>query len=135
MHLPGFLFFFNFGDRSISVTPSESHTDKEGYLVDLAAGVATISSSDSVPAKGVILRGADTTDGKDKIGHLGSLFKPVPLRAGGTITALQEVQQGGDGRVVADAGSGDRLIVGVALGDAVAGDLFQALVHTPVPRN
>lgn len=122
------------GNAIIPQTPSASHVDKEGYLVDLAAGVATISTSATTPAKGVILEGAPTT-GKSSIGILGGLAGAYRLRAGGNITAGAEVQQHTDGTVVTDAGSGARVIVGVALEDAVTGQLFRAVIHKGVARS
>lgn len=122
------------GNAIIAFTPSATHVDMEGYLVDLAASVATISSSASVPAKGVILEGQATT-GKSSIGILGALSGTVGLRAGGAITKGAEVQQHTDGTVITDAGAGARVIVGVALEDAVAGQLFEAAAHKPVARS
>jgi hypothetical protein len=123
------------GNAIVPFTPSATQVDKEGYLVDLASNVATISSSASVPAKGVILEGQDIT-GISSIGVLGGLAAPVRLRAGGTIAKGAEVQQNTNGTVVTDAGNGNaRLIVGVALEAAVAGQLFDAVTHTPVARS
>lgn len=122
------------GNGIVPFTPSATHADKEGYLVDLALEVATISSSASVPAKGVILEGAPTT-GKSAIGILGVLSGTVGLRASGTIAKGAEVQQAADGTVVTDAGSGARVIVGVALEAAVSGQLFEAAAHKPVARS
>lgn len=122
------------GNAIIPFTPSASQEDMEGYLVDLAGDTATISSSSSVPAKGVILEGQDTT-GVSSIGILGGLAAPVHLRAGGTIAKGAELQQNTDGTVLTDAGSGNaRLIVGIALEAAVAGQLFEAVTHTPIAR-
>jgi hypothetical protein len=122
------------GNAIIPFTPSASHQDKEGYLVDLAGNTATISSSTSVPAKGVILEGQPTT-GVSSIGILGGLAAPVRLRAGGTIAKGAEVQQKNDGTVITDAGTGARLIVGIALEAAVSGQLFDAVAHTPIARS
>ena len=123
------------GNAIIPFTPSASQEDMEGYLVDLAGDTATISSSASVPAKGVILEGQDTT-GVSSIGILGGLAAPVRLRAGGTIAKGAEVQQNTDGTVLTDAGNGNaRLIVGVALEAAVVGQLFDAVSHKPVARS
>lgn len=122
------------GNAIVAFTPSASQIDKEGYLVDLAGNVATISSSASVPAKGVILEGKDIT-GVSSIGILGGLAAPVRLRASGNIAKGAEVQQAADGTVLTDAGNGNaRLIVGVALEAAVAGQIFDAVVHKPVAR-
>jgi hypothetical protein len=123
------------GNAIVPFTPSASQEDKEGYLVDLAGNVATISASASVPAKGVILEGQNTT-GVSSIGILGGLAAPVRLRAGGTIAKGAELQQNNDGTVLTDAGAGNaRLIVGIALEAAVAGQLFDAVTHTPISRS
>jgi len=121
------------GNAIVPFTPSADQSDMEGYLVDLAGDVATISSSAAVPAKGVILEGQKTTN-VSSIGILGGLAAPVRLRASGAIAKGAEVQQAADGSVVTDAGAGARLIVGVALEAAVAGQLFDAVVHKPVAR-
>lgn len=115
-------------------TPSATHVDKEGYLVDLAAGVATISSSASTPAKGVILEGQATT-GQSSVGILGAIPGFARLRASGTIAQDAEVQQAADGTVVTDALSGARVIVGQALEAAVSGQLFRAATCKPVARS
>jgi hypothetical protein len=123
------------GNAIIPFTPSASQEDMEGYLVDLAGDTATISSSASLPAKGVILEGQDTT-GVSSIGILGGIAAPVRLRAGGSIAKGAEVQQNTDGTVLTDAGNGNaRLIVGVALEDAVSGQLFDAVAHKPIARS
>ena len=123
------------GNAIVPFTPSASQEDMEGYLVDLAGDTATISSSASVPAKGVILEGQDVS-GISSIGIIGGLAAPVRLRAGGTIAKGAEVQQNNDGTVLTDAGSGNaRLIVGVALEAAVTGQLFDAVTHTPIARS
>jgi hypothetical protein len=122
------------GNPVVPFTPSATHVDKEGYLVDLAGETATISSSASTPVKGVILEGK-ATSGKSSIGILGILPAPVRARASGTITKGAEVQQAADGTVVTDAGSGARVIVGVALEDAVSGQLFECALHKPVARS
>jgi hypothetical protein len=122
------------GNAIVPFTPSASQEDMEGYLVDLAGDTATISSSASVPAKGVILEGQETT-GVSSIGILGGIAAPVRLRAGGTIAKGAEIQQNTDGTLITDAGSGARLIVGVALEAAVAGQLFDAVTHTPIARS
>src|SRR4051812_7698796 len=115
------------GNAIVPFTPSATHVDKEGYLVDLAGDTATISASASVPAKGVILEGKATT-GQSSIGILGGLAAPIRLRAGGTIAKGAEVQQNTNGTVLTDAGNGNaRLIVGVALEAAVTGQLFDAV--------
>ena len=116
----------------IPQTPSATHASKEGYLVDLAAGVATISSSATVPADGVILEGQATT-GQSSIGILGALSGTVRLKTSGVIAAGARVQQAADGTVVTDAGPGNaRVVVGVALEAAVSGDLIEVATFAPM---
>lgn len=122
------------GNAIVPFTPSASQAGLEGYLVDLAGDVATVSASAAVPAKGVILDGQDVND-QSSIGILGGLAAPVKLRAGGNIAKGAEVQQNNDGTVITDAGNGNaRLIVGVALEAAIAGQLFSAVTHKPIAR-
>lgn len=117
----------------IAQTPSATHVDKEGYLVTMASGTATISSSATVPATGVILEGR-TTAGKSSIGILGCLSGLVRLKCSGTIAEGARVQQHTDGSVVTDAGTGARVVVGVLVqpGGAVSGDLALVAPITPL---
>lgn len=114
----------------IPQTPSVTHVSKEGYLVDLADGTATISSSATVPAKGVILEGQATT-GEDSIGILGALAGTVRLKTSGAITKGAQVCQAADGTIVTDAGSGARVAVGIALETGASGDLIEVATFTP----
>ena len=120
------------GNAIIPQTPSATHVSKEGYLVDLAAGTATISTSATVPADGVILEGQATT-GQSSIGILGALAGTVRLKASGTIAAGARVIQAADGTVVSDSGPGNaRVVVGVALEAAVSGDLVEVATMAPM---
>lgn len=120
------------GNAILPFTPSADHTDKEGYLVGLAVETATISASATVPAKGVILDGRPTT-GKSSIGILGALAAPIRMRASGAITKGDRVMQAADGTVVTDAGPGTaRVVVGIALEAAVAGQLFEVAALAPM---
>lgn len=122
------------GNSIIPFTPSADHTGKEGFLVNLAGEIATISASATVPVTGVILEGRPVA-GKSAIGILGGLPAPIRMIASGVIAKGAEVQQAADGSVVTDAGNGNaRLIVGVALEAAVAGQLFQVASCKPVAR-
>jgi hypothetical protein len=120
------------GNAILPFTPSATHVDKEGYLVTLAVETATISASATVPATGVILDGRPTT-GKSSIGILGALAGPIRMRASGTITKGDRLQQAADGTVVTDVGAGTgRVVVGVALEAAVTGQLFEVASLTPM---
>jgi hypothetical protein len=116
----------------IQQTPSATHVDKEGYLVTMSAGTATISSSATVPATGVILEGNATT-GKSSIGILGALPGTVRMKTSGAIVEGARVQQAADGTIVTDAGSGGRVVVGILVepGGAASGDLAEVAPITP----
>jgi hypothetical protein len=120
------------GNAILPFTPSADHSGKEGYLVTLAVETATISASATVPAEGVILDGRPTT-GKSAIGILGGLAAPIRMLASGAIVKGDRVQQAADGSVVTDAGPGTaRVVVGLALEAAVAGQLFEVASFTPM---
>lgn len=100
-------------------------TGKEGYLVADNAGALTVNASSTVPAVAVVLDGLPP----GRPTSLGTLGKtpPVRLRAGGNITQFSRLVQNAAGQVVTDPGPGNaRVIVGLALEAAAAGDFFLA---------
>lgn len=121
--------------RAVAVlgfTPSADHTGKGGYLVGLAGDVATISASATVPAEGVILDGNDV-DAESSIGILGTLAGTVRLKTSGAIAKGARVMQAADGTIVTDAGPGTaRVVVGIALEAADAGDLIEVATFAPM---
>lgn len=122
----------------VPATPAADQRDKEGYLVGLSSvsGVltATISSSATTPVEGVILDGQNTTS-KSSIGLPGALGGTVRLKLSGSVSAGDYLTQAADGTVVTDAGSGSRVIVGIALEDGVSGDLVEAVFLPPRPAS
>ena len=126
-------------DGILPQTPAADYSAKKGYLVNLAGGTATISSSATTPAKGVILEGNDTATGyaneKVAIAILGNVCGSVPMRASGVITAGDAVQQAADGTVVTDAGNGNnRVIVGIAAESGVIGENIEVFPIGPIAR-
>lgn len=119
----------------IPQTPAADYSAKRGYLVNLAAGTATISTSATVVAKGVIVEGNPTTAGyateQVSVAILGAVKGTVPMRAGGTIAAGAWVQQSTDGTVVTDAGTGARVLVGVAVTGGAAGENIEVAPLSP----
>jgi hypothetical protein len=108
------------------------YTGKEGYLVKSAAGVDAINDSLTVPAFGVILDG-DLAARNSSVGILGALSGTVRLKAGGAIKQFDRLIQKADGTVLTDPGVGTaRVVVGVAMEDAAAGDLLEAATLAPV---
>ncbi len=115
----------------VAMTPTADHTALKGYLVANSGGNAAVNTSTTVPALGVILDGEPTT-GKDAIALLGGNHGTVKLKAGGAITAFAKLQQKNDGTVIVDAGTGARVIVGLALEAAALNEIFEAMVIFPV---
>jgi hypothetical protein len=124
-------------DGLVSLTPAADYTAKRGYLVTHASGVATLSASATVRAKGVIVEPNRTAAGyaseKVTVALLGATNGTVRMCAGGAITAGDWVQQDSDGQVLTDAGSGGRVIVGQALETGVSGDLIEVAPCSPTP--
>ena len=118
----------------IALTPSADQREKKGYLVAIASDTATIisSSTTTVAAKGVILDG-ENTDGKSSVAILGCT-PPVKMKAGGSITKGDYVSQNTDGSVITDPGTGSRVTVGIALEDAVSGELFEVAPLVPIAK-
>lgn len=110
----------------IPLTPAADYTTKRGYLVTFSGETATVSSSATTIAAGVIVEPNDTSAGyaSEKVGVaiLGAFKGTVPMRLSGTVTKGALVIQSTDGTVVTDAGSGQRVVVGRALESGVTGE-------------
>lgn len=115
----------------IPLTPAADQSAKEGYLVDIASNTATVSSSATTPARGVIMDGSPTT-GKSHVGILGALKGTVRMKITGAVTKGDRLQQAADGSLVTDAAAGARVLVGVALESGVSGDLIEVATHAPL---
>lgn len=113
---------------------SDALTDfslSNGLLVSSAAGALTVSASATVPAVAICLDG----QGVNKQSNLQVLGCGAPVRmvADGVINAYDRVIQHNNGKVLTDSGPGNaRVIVGVALEAAVAGDYFIVAPIAPV---
>lgn len=125
--------------RGAAIVPAFGATDlsaKKGYLVTLglSSGVktATLSASATVPATGVVVDGS-ATSAESSIGILGSsIGGTVFMKTSGAIVYGARVQQAADGTIVTDAGTGARVVVGVAVESTVAsGDLIEVAAFTP----
>lgn len=105
-----------------------------GLLVKNNAGAPAVNDSATAPAFGVVLEGNIATR-QSSIGILGATG-PVRMKAGGAIGRFSQVQQAADGTIVTDAGAGNaRVIVGVALEAAAAGDLVLVQPWDPDVRS
>ncbi|HOW64873.1 MAG TPA: hypothetical protein P5186_19915 [Candidatus Paceibacterota bacterium] len=116
-------------------TPAADYSSSDGHLVDLSSGTATISTSATTPAKGIILEGNRSSAGYASetvsIGILGALTGTVRMRASGTIAKDALVQQSSNGTVITDAESGARVIVGVAMEDGISGENIEVAPIAP----
>ena len=114
-----------------------------GKTVTFSAGVPSVSASATVPATGIVLdarkrvvNNGTTTTYDNSILLLGpGVVVLAKISASATaISAGDELQQAADGTLTNDAGSGQRLIAGIAIQPAVAGDMARVLVFKPTPR-
>lgn len=106
---------------------------KEGYLIKFdGAGTHAVNDSATVPAVGVVLEG--NVAAKDSsVAILGAQSGQVRMVAGGAIFKGDRVMQKNDGTVVVDAGPGTaRVVVGVAMENAAAGDEFLVSPISPM---
>lgn len=119
----------------IALIPAADYSAKKGYLVNIASDTATVSSSASVIAKGVILEGNESTAGyateKVSVGILGALKGSVPMRLASAVTKGDHVAQHTDGTVKTDPATGERVVVGIALETGVAGENIEVAPITP----
>lgn len=118
-------------------TPAADYLTKKGYLVTLSGNTATLSASATVRARGVILEGNRSSAGyateEVTVGILGAVAGTVPMKLSGTVTKGDALQQHTDGTVITDAGSGSRVIVGIALESGVSGDIIEVAPQSPLP--
>lgn len=104
---------------------------KEGYLLKENSGALAVNDSTSAAARAVVING-EVAANDSTVGILGALSGTVRLKLSGTVTKYALLQQASDGTVVTDAGTGSRVLVGVALEGGVSGDLIE--VATLAPR-
>jgi hypothetical protein len=123
------------GNAIIPALGATTLVDKEGYTCTLgvvsSSLTATLGASATVPSTGVILEGV-VAAGLSSIGILGTLDGPVRLKTSGAIVAGARVQQAADGSIVTDAGTGARVVIGVAIESGASGDLIEVATFTPL---
>jgi len=114
-------------DHLISATAGGTLTDKEGYFVKQSSGTVIIVAAATDRPAGCVQAGAAS-------GSEISLALPgstVPVKLNGTVSKHQEIQVESDGSVIANAGSGARVVVGQMMEGGVAGDLKRAKLYDP----
>lgn len=116
---------------SISATAGGTLTDKEGYFVKQSSGTAIIVAAATDRPCGVVVAGA-ASGSEIELALPGSI---ALVKLNGTVSKLQEIQVESDGSVIANAGSGSRVIVGQMLEAGVSGDLKRALIYEPEPAS
>ncbi len=108
---------------------------KEGYLYKYSATyglviVASATAQSDLPSA-IVLDGYAGTVGQSSVLMPGVICF-IDQKASGTIARWQYCQQAADGTVIADAGSGNRMLVGIANAAAVTGDRFEMGVIAPI---
>lgn len=120
---------------TIKATTAADYSDKEGYGVTLGvtsgALTATVSASATAPIEGIISEAGTVAQGVS-VCIPGSEPGGIHVKLSGTVTAGDKLQQAADGTFVTDAGTGARVVVGIALESGVSGDLIEMLMQTPV---
>lgn len=119
----------------IKATPAADYSAHEGYGMTLStvSGVltATVSASATVVIKGIVTEAGTVAQGVS-LAVPGSAPGGTAVKLSGTVAAGAFIQQAADGTFVTDAGTGARVIVGIALESGVSGDLIEAILQTPV---
>jgi hypothetical protein len=112
----------------ISVTPNETHVDKEGLAVKPSSGkAALVTAATDIPI-GVIVAGQATT-GRSTVALPGSIAQVL---LAGTVAENALLQTDGNAAFVTNAGSGNRVIFAIARQAGISGDLIEALIISPV---
>jgi hypothetical protein len=115
----------------IRCTPAADYTEKEGYGVTIAAGVATLSASATVPVEGIILEGGTVAQGIT-VAIPGCFAGGLDVKLSGSVDQHAKIVQAADGTFVTDPGSGARVQIGLLNAAGVSGDLQEALPQTPL---
>jgi hypothetical protein len=118
----------------VRLVPAADYTNYEGYGVTIAAGIATLNASTTVPNDGVIIEGGTVGQGVG-VALLGNFEGgcDVKLSGAGPFAQGTKLVQAADGSFIIDPGTGtNRVNVGVLNEAGVAGDLREAFLRTPV---
>jgi hypothetical protein len=114
----------------IALTPAADHSDYEGYFVEVSAGEASVCNSATDIPIGVIVDG-ETTSGKDTIA-LASYGGTVLVKAAGNVTKGGYQELTAAGKIQDNDGSGARVLVAIACDSAVADELVEVALITPI---
>lgn len=119
----------------IPLTPAEDQTGKHGFFVKASDNnkVAIVSAATDVPL-GLIIYGESNNAGNEKsaIAIPGGLAGTYRVKLSGAVTVIgTALQLTDDGSVVADAGTGTRVIVAKALETGAADELIEAVLIEP----
>lgn len=122
-------------DGIIKATPAADYSANEGYGVTLGVTsgllTATVSGSATAPIEGIIAEAGTVAQGVS-VAVPGATPGGIHVKLSGAVTAGDKLMQAADGTFVTDAGSGARVVVGIALETGVSGDLIEMLMQTPV---
>lgn len=116
----------------IPLTAAADQTDKEGFFVEVSSGNASICNAATDVPLGVIVQGAGSGE-LSSIAVPGGLPGTVAVKLAGTISAIGTLLQlTATGEVIADAGTGARVLVARALETGVDDEKIEAVLFNPV---
>lgn len=117
----------------VSLTAGEDQSAKRGCFVKFNSGAATLVSAVTDSPIGVVLDG-DVASGKSSIAlfNVGAVVKVKCHGTPGTINPGTQLQIHTDATVKADAGTGQRTVVGLALETGASNALIDAILFKPV---
>jgi hypothetical protein len=117
--------------------PNSDLTGKEGHIVSIqtngnVGAVALYSVSGGLPPFGVVLLGSNAGEKTSVAISSGGLAGTIKVKLSAPVKAGEELQIDETGTVSPDSGSGNRIIVGLALEAGVADELIEAVLFRPV---
>ena len=89
-------------DGMFRFTPAADYSGKEGYGVNLAAGICTVSTSATVQVAGIIVEGGTVTQGCT-VAILGAVNGAIEFKLSGTVGIGTGLCQSTDGTFIADS--------------------------------
>lgn len=101
-----------------------------GLIVKYDDGTVAVNDSATASAVGLCIEGNAATK-TSSIAILGAVEGTFRAKLGGTVKRFQALQQKNDGTLEADAGTGGRVVVGVAQEAGASGDLIEVALLAP----
>lgn len=115
----------------IPLQAAADQTGKEGFFVEIASGKASVCNAATDVPFGIIVQG-EVADGYSSIAIRGGIPGTVKVKLAGAVTAIGTfLTVTSTGAVIADAGSGNRVRVALALETGADTELIEAVLIEP----